>query len=89
MRFGLLSGWVGKELRGRLPIRVSNEGKVFVCKATSSQDFGATPGVIGPSLFGNFGTTGDMDGFVASFNATSGATLAKPTLEHLHMIKVT
>ena len=68
----------GSSYEAGYSIRVSNQGKVFVCGATSSQDFGATPGVIGPSLFGNFGTTwGDMDGFVASFNATSGATLAK------------
>ena len=68
----------GSSYEAGYSIRVSNQGKVFVCGSTSSQDFGATPGVIGPSLFGNFGTTwGDMDGFVASFNATSGATLAK------------
>ena len=47
----------GSSYEAGYSIRVSNQGKVFVCGATSSQDFGATPGVIGPTLFGNFGTT--------------------------------
>ena len=52
-------------------IRVSSRGKVFVCGGTTSNDIGATTGVIDQTF------NGVWDGFIASFDANSGNPLAR------------
>ena len=68
----------GTSVEAGYSIRCSEQGKVFVCGSTNSSNFGATPGVINTSLIGSTGTTfSTLDGFIASFAANSGATIAR------------
>ena len=52
-------------------IRVSDQGTVFVCGATTSSDLGATGGVYDQTF------NGVWDGYIASFNANTGAPIAR------------
>ncbi|MCB9196614.1 MAG: PKD domain-containing protein [Flavobacteriales bacterium] len=47
-----------------------NNGKVYVCGGTTSNNIGSTAGVIKPTFGGSW------DGYVASFNGSTGAKLA-------------
>ena len=64
----------GADYEAGYSIRYSPTGEVFVCGGTTSADFGATAGTIGTAF------SGVWDGFIASFNAATGASIAKTYL---------
>ena len=55
-------------------LRVSEQGIVYVCGGTTSFDLGTTPGVINPTYGGSW------DGFIASFDANTGNSIARTYL---------
>ena len=71
----------GSDYEAGYSIRVSNQGKVFVCGGTNSTDLGTTPGVVNPNKSGAAGSSyADLDGFIAVFDATTGLSLARTYL---------
>ena len=64
----------GSDFEAGYSLRISNTGTVFVTGGTTSTSLGAGAGTINPSYSGNW------DGFIASFNGTTGAHIEKTYL---------